>query len=626
MNLADSRLKQLDNPSLTANERVLLRCRLASEFIHVGQYEVAREALGDLWQGIGERPGIEGLKPPTAAEVLLQSGALSGWLGSARHISGAQEKAKDLLFEALRRFKSQHRHSKVSEAQYELGRCYWRLGSFDEARVVLDEALKGLSEQDTELKAKILIRHTLVEVWTGRYHDAWRILEEAREFFESCNDALKGMWHGQLAIVLMHLATTEQRTDYADRAIIEFTAAIHHCELARHERYCARNLNNLAFLLYKLGRYSEAHENLDRAQQIFEQHKDTGCLAQVNETRARVFVAEHRYKEANRIISGVIQSFQKGSEYALLADALTIQGVVWARLELYDSSLYILRYAMTVAQDSGAFTNAGLAAVTLIEEHGRARLSGTELYDVYCRADELLKNTQDAEEIARLRACARIMGQRLVSARLSDKDFSLPHAVVAYEAKFIREALEAEQGSVTYAAKRLGIRHQTLLHMLKTRHENLLSLRTPAQTRKRSIVRHDSIPKRRSAEKRVRSVTILHVEDHKLVADVVKETLELEGWRVVTCSDGAIALRRLASNARYDLLVCDNHLPNVNGLELVRYARQLPHRQHMPVIMRSGTDVEQEAWSAGVDIFLMKPLDAPALVETIRRLLSKDTE
>ena len=61
MNLADSRLKELDNPSLTRNERALLRCRLASEFIHKGQYETAREALGELWQGVGMRPAVEGL-------------------------------------------------------------------------------------------------------------------------------------------------------------------------------------------------------------------------------------------------------------------------------------------------------------------------------------------------------------------------------------------------------------------------------------------------------------------------------------------------------------------------------------------------------------------------------------
>jgi hypothetical protein len=39
--------------------------------------------------------------------------------------------------------------------------------------------------------------------------------------------------------------------------------------------------------------------------------------------------------------------------------------------------------------------------------------------------------------LALARACARIMGQRLIGARLSDKGFTLPDVVLAYEAKFI---------------------------------------------------------------------------------------------------------------------------------------------------------------------------------------------
>lgn len=543
MNLADSHLKELDNPSLTRNERALLRCRLASEFVHAGQYEAAREALGELWQGVGKRPEVEELKPLAAAEVLLQCGVLSGWLGRVRHISGAQEQAKDLIFEALRTFQAQRRRAKVSEAQYELGMCYFRLGAYDEARVTLDEALGGLREEDTDLRAKVLIRHTIVEVWTGRYHDAWDILEKAKEFFDSCGDALKGRWHGQRGLVLRKLATAEKRPDYADRAIMEFTAAIHHYEQAGHERYCANNFNNLAMLLYQLGRYAEAHENLDRAEEIFERCKDTGNLAQVNETRARVLVAEGRYEEASRIIVGVIQTFEKGAEYAMLADAMTVQGVIWARLGLHDSSLNILRQAMNVAQDAGAFTNAGRAAMTLIEEHGRERLSDMELYSAYHRADELLKNTQDAEEVDRLRACARVLGQRLVGARLTDKDFVLPDVVLAYEAKFIREALEAEKGSVSHAARKLGIRHQTLLHMLQARHQDLLSLRTPPVKRKRSI-----IP--RATKKKPARPVMLHVEGDTLVASAVKGTFESEGWQVVTCADGAAALRMITGKAR----------------------------------------------------------------------------
>jgi two-component system chemotaxis response regulator CheY len=115
---------------------------------------------------------------------------------------------------------------------------------------------------------------------------------------------------------------------------------------------------------------------------------------------------------------------------------------------------------------------------------------------------------------------------------------------------------------------------------------------------------------------------ILYAEDHRVVAHTVKETLEHEGWRVSLCYDGAIAVARLASQASYDLLLFDNHLPNVNGLELVRYARQFPHRAQTPIVMLSADYCESEARLAGANEFLMKPQDVGKIVETISRLLT----
>src|SRR2546423_11390154 len=137
MRLTEDTLKQLADPSLTPDERALRRCRVAATLIHTGQYEAARDALGDLWQGIGDHPELKGLKPLTAAEVILQCGVLSGWLGSLRQIPEAQEKAKDLLSEALRRFQSQGETTKAAETYYELGLCYFRFGAYDQSPAIL---------------------------------------------------------------------------------------------------------------------------------------------------------------------------------------------------------------------------------------------------------------------------------------------------------------------------------------------------------------------------------------------------------------------------------------------------------------------------------------------------------
>jgi tetratricopeptide (TPR) repeat protein len=484
------RLKELGNDSPASRDRVLLTCALASDLIQKGRYEDARDALGDLWPGIGTRPAVKDLSPPEAAEVLLQCGTLTGLLGAGRNVPAAQERAKDLLSEAMRKFRSQGRLEKAAEAQCELGACYWRLGAHDEARVLMREAFETLADEHVELKVKILVRRTLAEVSENRYHEALNILKEAEPVFHSADDALKGRWHGQRGIVLMRLALTDGGRDYADQSIIEFTAAIYHYEQAGHERYCARNLNNLAFLLYKLGRHRDAHENLDRARSIFARLNDPGSVAQVDETRSRVLIAEGRYGEASRLMAGVVRTLEQGGASALLADALTVQGVVWARLGLFEGSVKVLRRALAVAQDAGAHISAGLAAVTLMEEHGATRrLSRSELAELYRRADELLKETQDAEDVERLRACARLVITGLSGAQIHEKDFSLQGAVHELESRLMEYALEIEGGSVSRAARRLGLKHQSLSHMLTTRHQELLRKRTPPTPRKRSIIK-----------------------------------------------------------------------------------------------------------------------------------------
>jgi tetratricopeptide (TPR) repeat protein len=460
---------------------ILKTCTKTSELIYAGRYEEARNALGDLWGGVGVRPNLNRLPSEVAAEVLLQCGALSGCLGSAQG-KDVQERTRDLLTEALEIFQAYNYQEKVSEARYELGICYWRSGALDEARITLTEALKGAT---TEQTGKILIGCAIVEVSSGRYEEARDILNREQSFFESASHALRGRWHGQMGIVWFGMA--QGRIEHLDKAIIEYTAAIYHYEQAGHIRYCGSNQNNLAFLLYKLGRYPEAHEHLDKAQRIFVRLKESGNIAQVKETRARILLAEERYLEARRVIIEVVDALERAGEQALLADALIVKATVQARLGNAEESLKTFRYAIRVGEESGALFSAGLAAVVMIEEHGK-HLAERKLYHLYRRADRLLAATQDADAIDRLRACARIVISKLYGPEM-DEYFTLPETVLKYEARFIEQALEEERGSISRAAHRLGLSHQTLGAMLNTRHRSLSSKRSPEIKRKKSIIK-----------------------------------------------------------------------------------------------------------------------------------------
>jgi tetratricopeptide (TPR) repeat protein len=453
---------------------VLKTCARVSELIYAGHFEEAREALGGLWRGVGRYPDTDLFPPEVAAEVLLQCGSLSGCLGSAQ-AKDTQESTKDLLSKALHLFQSLNNPAKVSEVYYELGVCYWRAGAYEEASDVFYEAAKGA---DDEQRGKIIIGRTLVEIATGRHFEALETLERARSDFENASHALKGRWHVHMAVVLRRLGKI-------DSAIIEYTAAIYHYEQAGHVRYCGNCLNNLAFLQYKLGRFAEAYEDIDRAHQIFTRLKDAGNIAQVEETRARVLIAEEKYQKAKKVIAKVIDVLERCGEKALLIDALTIKATAQARVGETDESFKTFRQAIRIGQQSGALFNAGLAAISLIEEH---RLSNKRLYHTYRMADRLLSVTQDAEALARLRACAERVAIQLGGPQIGN-NFCLPDVLYEIEAQFIVEALERAQGKITRAAKLLGISHQSLNSILKGRHRQLIEKRTPIKERPKNILK-----------------------------------------------------------------------------------------------------------------------------------------
>ena len=73
--------------------------------------------------------------------------------------------------------------------------------------------------------------------------------------------------------------------------------------------------------------------------------------------------------------------------------------------------------------------------------------------------------------------------------QFGEKNFTLPGAVHEFEAKLIERAVEEEGGSIVAAARLLGLTHQTLGSILKTRHKQLSGKRKPPQKRLKSIIR-----------------------------------------------------------------------------------------------------------------------------------------
>jgi CheY-like chemotaxis protein/tetratricopeptide (TPR) repeat protein len=625
MNPTKELVRQLGDANLSANQRAQLRCQLARQREEEGDYEAAREAMGELWQRVGERPLVEGLDEETKGEVLLRVGALTGWIGSSKQIDKSQEVAKNLLTESILLFEGLGENEKAAAAHTDLAYCYWREGGFDEARVILQEALTRLALVDNETKAVALLRSAIVERSAKRFHDALRIHTEAAPLFDGIsNHLLRAQFHNGFANVLNFLSATEYREDYVDRALIEYAAASFHFEQAGHERYRGCVENNLGFLFSTIGKFGKAHEHLDTAQMIFTSLKDVH-LAQVDETRARVMLAEGRLVDAEKASRRAVQTLEKGDELSLLAEALTTHGISQARLQHPKQARATLERAIDVAEQVGDIHSAGLAALTLIEQLDK-QLSDDDLCATIERAETLLAGTRDTATLQRLCTCACRVLARVhgYPTRPDWPSFSLKEAIQRYEAHFIEMALKDSGGRVTQAASLLGLPgHQALLFMLDSRHKNLNNARVPMAPRRRSIIDGGKTPgiEGENASKKTRTIKILHVEDDETMARMMKETLTPEGWEVETCADGTDAMGKILSHAEYDLLLLDYELPGMNGIQLVQHARSVAHRRLLPIIILSATLDETAARMAGADALLRKPEDIAAVTETVARLL-----
>ena len=114
---------------------------------------------------------------------------------------------------------------------------------------------------------------------------------------------------------------------------------------------------------------------------------------------------------------------------------------------------------------------------------------------------------------------------------------------------------------------------------------------------------------------------ILLVEDKEGLREVLRKTLEDEGFQVEACADGAEALERL-ERQKYLLVLTDLKLPHADGIRILKAARL--SEAALPVIVMTAFGTIQDAVSAmkeGAYDFLEKPVDNDHLLALIRRAL-----
>ncbi|MGB5618185.1 MAG: response regulator [Desulfobacterales bacterium] len=121
--------------------------------------------------------------------------------------------------------------------------------------------------------------------------------------------------------------------------------------------------------------------------------------------------------------------------------------------------------------------------------------------------------------------------------------------------------------------------------------------------------------------------TILVIEDNELNMILIRDLLELEGYRVIEAYDAERGLQ-IAREKKPDVILMDIQLPGMDGLTATRLIQKDPVLREIPIVALTAYAMEKdkkEAIAAGCIGFIAKPIDTRSFVNTVSKFILEHT-
>ena len=115
---------------------------------------------------------------------------------------------------------------------------------------------------------------------------------------------------------------------------------------------------------------------------------------------------------------------------------------------------------------------------------------------------------------------------------------------------------------------------------------------------------------------------ILLVDDHLMAREALKLFLETQGYLVEEAENGAEGLARIEQGHSFDLVISDNQMPVMTGMEFIQRLAQRSYLSTHHLILYTGNltpELEQQARVLGVSAVLSKPYNFSQLVGFVRQ-------
>jgi two-component system, chemotaxis family, chemotaxis protein CheY len=117
--------------------------------------------------------------------------------------------------------------------------------------------------------------------------------------------------------------------------------------------------------------------------------------------------------------------------------------------------------------------------------------------------------------------------------------------------------------------------------------------------------------------------TILVVDDSPTIRKILSFILRKQDYIIAEAEDGIDAMEKL-SHVQADLILVDLNMPNMDGIEFAKNLRSNYYYMDTPIIMLTTTrdeDLKKNAFDAGINLFLNKPIQPNILLYKVESLL-----
>ncbi|OAB60020.1 hypothetical protein AY600_15405 [Phormidium willei BDU 130791] len=118
--------------------------------------------------------------------------------------------------------------------------------------------------------------------------------------------------------------------------------------------------------------------------------------------------------------------------------------------------------------------------------------------------------------------------------------------------------------------------------------------------------------------------TILVVDDDEHVRELLRQSLEAQGYQVRLAKDGVEAIMEV-KRSRPDLIVLDVMMPYIDGFDVAAVLKNEPQTMEIPILVLSIVEDRERGYRSGVDRYLKKPIDRQGFLKEVGSLLCQDS-